>query len=76
MPQFPAPPAARTNCGWLSTAEQHAFDWLTPRVPQSLTPDGLTTVGLAAGIVVLTGYLLTAHPSERRRAYRYRFLLD
>lgn len=57
-PQDPPAPATRTNSGWLSAAEQRALDWLAPRVPRWLTPDGLTAVGLAAAVVALVGYAL------------------
>ncbi|GEP58635.1 CDP-alcohol phosphatidyltransferase family protein [Reyranella soli] len=59
MPQDATPPATRTNSGWLSAAEQRALDWLAPRVPRWLTPDGLTAVGLAAAVVAMAGYALT-----------------
>jgi len=61
IPQDRPPPAARTNSGWLSGAEQRALDWLAPRVPRWLSPDGLTAVGFAAAVVALAGYLLAAH---------------
>jgi archaetidylinositol phosphate synthase len=51
---------ARTNTGWLSAAEQRALSWLAPRLPHWLTPDRLTTLGFAAAIVALVGYLSSA----------------
>lgn len=54
----------RTNSGLLSTAEQRALAWLTPRTPLWLTPDRLTALGLGGAVLALAGYLLVArHPA-------------
>lgn len=58
MPPQPDNAPQRTNTGLLSAAEQRALEWLAPRVPQWLTPNRLTALGLAAAIVSLAGYVL------------------
>jgi phosphatidylglycerophosphate synthase len=55
-----SPAPVRTNTGWLSAAERRALSWLAPRLPDRVTPDHLTMLGLAAAVAALLGYLSSA----------------
>lgn len=47
---------SRLNQGLLSAWEKPAIAWLAPRVPQWLSPNGLTAIGFAGWIIAFAGY--------------------
>lgn len=49
----------RVNDILLGPLERPALAWLCRRMPASVTPDVLTVVGVAGGVVTLAGYALT-----------------
>jgi archaetidylinositol phosphate synthase len=69
--QLPPPPAAvrtlpiraalavRIKQNVLAQGERKLLDWMCARVPQFITPDGLTAFGAAGAVVALIGYAAT-----------------
>lgn len=54
----------RRNDSWLGVLERPALLWLAARMPQWITPDRLTALGLAGAAISLVGYALAArHPA-------------
>lgn len=52
----------RTNI--LSGPEQSLISFLVKRIPQSITPNGLTFIGLLGSLMVLVGFLLAYYESR------------
>jgi len=52
-------PAAldRIQRNWLAVGERRILDWLCARMPASVTPDMLTTLGMAGAVMIFAGYV-------------------
>ena len=61
-PPPPAPPR-RIQHNLLARAEQRLLQWLCPRIPAWVTPDGLTALAMVAAFATGAGYVLSNwHP--------------
>lgn len=56
---LPSAPPRRIQRNILARSEQRLLQWLCPRVPAWITPDGLTAAALIAAAAIGLGYLLS-----------------
>lgn len=54
-----AKPLERIQENLLARQERRLLDWICPRLPQWVTPDGLTGLALLAAVAVFAGYALS-----------------
>jgi phosphatidylglycerophosphate synthase len=57
---MPGATAQRTNNGWLATWERQTLSTLAAAMPSWVTPDLLTAVGVAGGVIIFAAYAMSA----------------
>jgi archaetidylinositol phosphate synthase len=51
-------PSERQMTAFTARIERVALDWLAARLPESVTPNGLTLIGISGGMLTALGYIL------------------
>ena len=52
-------PVARIQRNMLAGAERRLLNWMCARLPSSVTPDGLTTLGFFGALLISAGYVFS-----------------
>jgi phosphatidylglycerophosphate synthase len=56
----PASPITRIQQNFLAAHERRLLNWICPRLPRWVTPDGLTALALVGAVIVFIGYAASA----------------